>query len=162
MGTQATGVGTQQQTGSTIRLHRVLKAPPERIFKAILDPAAICKWFPPYGYTCSIERMDAREGGLYRMAFTNFSTGRSQWFGGRYLDVKPPELIRATDAFDDPGLPGEMQTTYTLKRVSVGTEVQVVQENVPAAIPAEACYLGWQECLEQLAKLVEPENRDQP
>jgi len=146
---------------NTIKLHRVLKAPPERVYKAILDPAANCKWLPPYGFTCTVHHLDAKVGGTYKMSFTNFSTGKSQSFGGKYLELKPSERIVATDVFDDPNLPGQMKTTYTLKKVLVGTEVNIVQENIPAAIPPEACYLGWQESLMQLAKLVEIEIPDE-
>jgi uncharacterized protein YndB with AHSA1/START domain len=146
---------------STIRLHRVLKAPPERIYKAILDPAANSKWLPPNGFTCTVHHLDAHVGGTYKMSFTNFSTGKSQPFSGKYLELKTGERIVATDVFDDPNLPGELRTTYPLKKVPVGTEVNIVQENIPAAIPPEACYLGWQESLAQLAKLVEPEIPDQ-
>src|SRR6185503_17206351 len=144
------------QTG-TVRLHRVLKAPPERIYKAILDPAANCKWLAPYGFTCTVHELDAKVGGTYKMSFTNFSNGQSHSFGGKYLELEPGKRIVATDVFDDPNLPGQMRTTYTLTKVSVGTEVNIVQEGIPAAIPAEACYLGWQESLENLARLVEPE-----
>ena len=146
---------------STIRFHRVLKAPPERVYKAILDPAANCKWLPPHGFTCTVHQLDAKVGGTYKMSFTNFSTGKSHSFGGKYLELKPGERIVATDVFDDPNLPGQMQTTYTLKKVFVGTDVNIVQENIPAMIPPEACFLGWQESLELLAKLVEPEIPDQ-
>jgi uncharacterized protein YndB with AHSA1/START domain len=145
---------------STIRLHRVLHAPAERVYKAFLDADAKAKWLPPYGFTCKVHHMDAKVGGTYKMSFTNFTTGNSHAFGGRYVELVPNERIRYTDKFDDPGLPGEMMTTVTLKKVSVGTELNVVQEGVPAAIPAEACYLGWQESLAQLAKLVEPEIPD--
>ena len=145
----------------TVRLHRVLKAPPERVYKAVLDPAANCKWLPPYGFTCTVHQLDAKVGGAYKMSFTNFSTGKSHSFGGKYVELKPGERIVATDVFDDPNLPGEMRTSYTFKKVFVGTEVNIVQEGIPAAIPAEACYLGWQESLEQLAKLVEAEIPDQ-
>jgi uncharacterized protein YndB with AHSA1/START domain len=147
--------------GNTIRLHRVLKAPPTRVYKAILDPAANCKWLPPHGFTCTVHHLEAKVGGTYKMSFTNFSTGRSHSFGGKYLELEPGERIVATDVFDDPDLPGEMRTTYTLTEVSVGTEVSIVQEKIPAVIPPEACYLGWQESLELLAKLVEPEIPDQ-
>lgn len=147
------------ETG-TVRLHRVFKAPPERVYMAILDPAANCKWLPPHGFTCTVHHLDAREGGAFKMSFTNFSTGKSHSFGGQYLELKPSERIVATDVFDDPDLPGAMRTTYMLTRVSVGTEVKIVQENIPAAIPPEACYLGWQESLEQLGKLVEAEIPD--
>lgn len=155
----ATTTETKAATG-TVRLHRVLKAPAMRIYKAILDPAANCKWLPPYGFTCTVHHLDAKAGGTYKMSFTNFSTGNGHTFGGKYLELVPGERIVATDAFDDPNLPGQMKTTYTFKHVSVGTEVNIVQEGIPAAIPAEACYLGWQESLEQLAKLVEPEIPD--
>ena len=142
---------------STIRLHRVLRATPERIYRAFLDADAMAKWLPPNGFTGKVHHLDARVGGTYKMSFTNFSTRHSHSFGGKYLELVPNERIRHTDKFDDPNLPGEMQTTVTLKKVSVGTELNIVQEGIPAAIPAEACYLGWQESLAQLAKLVEPE-----
>ena len=145
---------------STIRLHRVLKAPPQRVYKAFLDPAAMCKWLPPYGFTCKVHQFDARVGGTHKMSFTNFTTGNSHAFGGRYLEMKPNELIRYTDQFDDPNLPGEMQVTVTFKKVSCGTELTIVQEGVPDVIPAEQCTLGWQESLAQLANLVDPEIRD--
>ncbi len=152
-----------KQTAATnaVRLHRVLKAPPERVYRAILDPSANSKWLPPHGFTCTVHHLDARVGGTYKMSFTNFSTGKNHTFSGKYLELKPGERIVATDVFDDPSLPGEMRTTYTLEKVTVGTEVNIVQENIPAAIPPEACYLGWQESLELLAKLVEPEIPDQ-
>jgi uncharacterized protein YndB with AHSA1/START domain len=159
MSTMTTEPQAQTATG-TVRLHRVFKAPAERIYRAVLDPAANCKWLPPHGFTCTVHHLDAREGGSYKMSFTNFSTGQSHAFGGEYLELKPGERIVATDVFDDPNLPGAMRTTYTFKEVSVGTEMTVVQEGIPAMIPAEACYLGWQECLEQLADLVEPEIPD--
>jgi uncharacterized protein YndB with AHSA1/START domain len=149
-----------QANTSTVRLHRVLKAPPERIYKAVLDPAANCKWLAPYGFTCTVHHLEARVGGAYKMSFTNFSSGKSHTFGGNYLELIPGERIVATDLFDDPELPGEMKTSWTFRKVSVGTEVIVVQEGIPAMIPVEACYLGWQESLEQLAKLVEPEIPD--
>jgi uncharacterized protein YndB with AHSA1/START domain len=154
---------TQPKQGTstgTVRLHRVLKAPPERIYKAILDPAANCKWLSPYGFTCTVHSLDAKVGGKYKMSFTNFSTGQTHSFGGEYVELVPGQRIVATDVFDDPNLHGEMRTTYTFTKVSVGTEVNIVQEGIPAAIPADACYLGWQESLEQLAKLVEPEIPD--
>ena len=147
-------------TANTIRLHRVLRAAPERIYRAFLDADAMVKWLPPNGFTAKVHHMDARVGGTHRMSFTNFSTGKSHSFGGTYLELTPHERIRYTDKFDDPNLPGEMQTTITLKKVSVGTAVSIVQEGVPAVIPAEACYLGWQESLTLLAKLVEAEIRD--
>ena len=145
---------------STIRLHRVLAAKPERVYRAFLDPDAMAKWLPPYGFTGKVHHMDARVGGTHKMSFTNFTSGKSHSFGGRYLELVPNERIRYTDSFDDPNLPGEMQVTVSLKKVSVGTELSVVQEGVPDVIPAEACYLGWQESLAQLAKLVEPEIPD--
>jgi uncharacterized protein YndB with AHSA1/START domain len=145
---------------STIRLHRVLRGTPERVYKAFLDPDAMAKWLPPYGFTAKVHSIDAKTGGSYRMSFTNFSTGKSHSFGGKYVELKPNELIRYTDKFDDPNLPGEMKVTVTLKKVSVGTELNIVQEGVPDVIPAEACYLGWQESLAQLANLVDPEIPD--
>lgn len=141
----------------TVRLHRVLRATPERVYRAFLEPEAVAKWLPPYGFTCKVQHMDARVGGTYRMAFTNFGTGHGHSFGGEYRELIPHELIRYTDRFDDPNLPGEMQTTVSLKHVSCGTELNVVQEGLPESIPLEMCYLGWQESLTQLAKLVEPE-----
>jgi uncharacterized protein YndB with AHSA1/START domain len=141
----------------TIRLHRVLRAKPERIYRAFLDADAIAKWLPPYGFTCKVHHMDAKVGGSYKMSFTNFTTGHAHSFGGEYRELAPFERIRYTDRFDDPNLPGEMQTTVTLKQVSCGTELNVVQEGLPEVIPLEMCYLGWQESLAQLAQLVEPE-----
>jgi uncharacterized protein YndB with AHSA1/START domain len=146
--------------GNTIRLHRVLRATPERVYRAFLDPDATVKWLPPNGFTCKVHQADARVGGSYRMSFKNFTSGKSHSFGGRYLELTPHERIRYTDKFDDPNLPGEMQTTVTLKKVSVGTELNVVQEGVPEVIPAEACYLGWQDSLVLLAKLVEAQIPD--
>jgi uncharacterized protein YndB with AHSA1/START domain len=142
---------------NTIRLHRVLRAAPEKIYRAFLEGDAMAKWLPPNGFTGKVHHLDARVGGTYRMSFTNFGTGQSHSFGGKYLELVPNERIRHTDEFEDPNLPGVMQTTISLKKVSVGTELNVVQEGVPAAIPPEACYLGWQESLALLAKLVEPE-----
>jgi uncharacterized protein YndB with AHSA1/START domain len=146
--------------GNTIRLHRVLRATPERVYRAFLDADALAKWLPPNGFTAKVHQADARVGGSYRMSFTNFSTGKSHSFGGRYLELTAHERIRYTDKFDDPNLPGEMQTTIVLKKVSCGTELNVVQEGVPEVIPAEACYLGWQESLVLLGKLVEAEIPD--
>ena len=146
--------------GNTIRLHRVLRATPERVYRAFLDPDAMVKWLPPNGFTAKMHEADVRVGGSYRMSFKNFSSGKSHSFGGRYLELTPNERLRYTDKFDDPNLPGEMQTTVTLKKVSVGTELSVVQEGVPEVIPAEACYLGWQESLVLLTKLVEAEIPD--
>jgi uncharacterized protein YndB with AHSA1/START domain len=145
---------------NTIRLHRVLRATPEKIYRAFLDAGAMAKWLPPYGFTAKVDQLDARVGGSHKMSFTNFTTGKSHSFGGTYVELVPHERIRYTDKFDDPNLSGELETTITLSKVSCGTELKVVQENVPAAIPAEACYLGWQESLAQLAKLVEPEIQD--
>jgi uncharacterized protein YndB with AHSA1/START domain len=142
---------------NTIRLHRVLQAPPERIYRAFLDADAMAKWLPPNGFTGKVHHLDARVGGSYKMSFTNFTTGTSSSFGGEFLELVPNERIRHTDRFDDPNLPGEMQTTISLKAVSVGTEIEIVQEGVPAAIPPEACYLGWQESLRLLTQLVEAE-----
>jgi uncharacterized protein YndB with AHSA1/START domain len=146
---------------STIRLHRVLQAPPDRVFRAFTDAAAMAKWLPPNGFTCTVHHLDAKVGGSYKMSFTNFTTGKSHSFGGEYLELTPNELIRYSDSFDDPNLPGEMKTTIKFTKVSVGTELNIVQEGVPAAIPAEACYLGWQESLILLAQLVQAEIPDQ-
>ena len=146
--------------GNTIRLHRVLRSTPERVYKAFLDPDAMVKWLPPNGFTAKMHQMDARVGGTYRMSFTNFTTGKSHSFGGKFLELTPDERLRYTDKFDDPNLPGEIQVTVTLKKVVVGTEVNIVQEGVPEVIPAEACYLGWQESLALLASLVEAEIPD--
>jgi uncharacterized protein YndB with AHSA1/START domain len=141
----------------TIRLHRVLRAPPERVYRAFLDADAMAKWLPPNGFTGRVHHLEARVGGTFRMSFTNFSSGRSHAFGGEFLELAPFERIRYTDRFDDPNLPGLIEVTVTLKKVSVGTELGVVQEGVPEVIPAEACYVGWQESLVLLARLVEAE-----
>ena len=145
---------------NTIRLHRVLKAPPERVYKAFLDPEAMSKWLPPNGFTGKVHEMQARVGGTYKMSFTNFSSGKSHAFGGKYIELVPNERLRYTDKFDDPNLPGEMKTTITLKKVFCGTDLTIVQEGVPEMIPPEACYLGWQESLTLLGKLVEAEIPD--
>ena len=142
---------------NTVRLHRVLRAPPERVYRAFLDADAMAKWLPPNGFTGKVHHLDARVGGTYRMSFTNFTSGKSHSFGGKYLELVPNERIRHTDVFDDPNLPGEIQVTITLKRVAVGTELNIVREGVPDVIPLEACYLGWQESLALLARLVEAE-----
>jgi len=142
---------------STIRLHRVLRAPPERVYRAFIDPDAMAKWLPPNGFTGKVHSIDARGGGSYRMSFTNFTTGSSHSFGGEFVELVPHERIRYTDRFDDPGLPGEIQVTVSLKKVSCGTELNITQEGVPDVLPAEMCYLGWQESLQQLAQLVEAE-----
>ena len=147
-------------TTNTVTLHRVLRAPAERVYRAFVDAGAMAKWLPPYGFTCQVHHMDARVGGSFRMSFTNFGTGHGHAFGGEYLELVPNERLRYTDTFDDPNLPGEMQVTVSLKTVLCGTEISIVQEGIPAVIPAEMCYLGWQESLAQLANLVEPEIPD--
>jgi uncharacterized protein YndB with AHSA1/START domain len=144
-------------TTNTIKLHRVLHSTPEKIYRAFLEPSSMAKWLPPYGFTCTVHHMEAKVGGTYSMSFTNFGSGKEHSFGGTYVELVPGERIRYTDKFDDPNLPGEMSTTITLRPVLCGTELHIVQEGVPAAIPAEMCYFGWQESLEQLARLVEPE-----
>jgi len=149
-------------TTGTVRLHRVLRAPAERIYRAFLDPDAMAKWLPPHGFTGKVHEMDARVGGSYRMSFTNLGTGSSHSFGGTYLELVPNELIRHTDKFDSAELPGEMRVTIKLRTVACGTELDIVQEGIPAPIPVEFCYLGWQESLTLLAQLVEPEIPDNP
>ena len=144
----------------TVRLHRVLRANPERVYRAFLDADAMAKWLPPYGFTGKVHQMDAKVGGTHKMSFTNFTTGHSESFGGEDLELVPFETIRYTDRFDDPNLSGELQTTVRLKQVSCGTELNIEQQGIPEAIPEEMCYLGWQESLAQLAKLVEPEIPD--
>ena len=146
--------------GNTVSLHRVLKASPEKIFRAFTEPNAMASWIPPYGFLCTIHEMKVEVGGSYRMSFHNFSTGNGHSFGGKYIEIKPAEFIQYTDQFDDPNLPGEMITSIWLRKVSVGTEIKIVQEGIPSVIPVEMCYLGWQESLEKLAKLVEPEIPD--
>jgi len=141
----------------TVRLHRVLRATPERVYRAFLDSDAMAKWLPPNGFTCTVHHMDPKAGGAFRMSFRNFTTGQAHSFGGKYVELVPNERLRYSDKFEDPNLPGEMQVTVTLKKVLVGTEVNIVQEGLPDVIPVEACYLGWQESLRNLAKLVEPE-----
>lgn len=145
---------------TTVRLHRVLQAPPERVYRAFLDASAMSKWLPPHGFTGQVHQMDARVGGSWRMSFTNFTTGHSHSFGGKYLELVPGERLRYTSAFDDPNLPGEMQTTVSLAAVSCGTEMSVVQEGIPAIVPAEQCYVGWQQSLTLLTQLVEAEIRE--
>jgi uncharacterized protein YndB with AHSA1/START domain len=147
-------------TTGTVRLHRVLRSKPERVYKAFLNAEALAKWLPPYGFTCSVHHMDVRVGGGFRMSFTNFTSGNGHSFGGEYLELVPASRIVYTDKFDDPNLPGAMKTTVTLTAVSCGTEVNIVQEGIPEMIPVEMCYLGWQESLAQLALLVEPEIPD--
>ena len=144
-----------------VRLHRILRAPCERVYKAFLDPEAMVKWLPPHGFTGKVHAMDARVGGGYRMSFTNFRSGKSHSFGGRYVELTPHERIRYTDAFEDPNLPGEMNVTISLRQVIFGTELSIVQEGIPATIPVEYCYAGWQESLALLAMLVEPEIPDE-
>jgi uncharacterized protein YndB with AHSA1/START domain len=142
---------------NTVRLHRVLAAKPEKVYRAFLEPDAVAKWLPPNGFTCTVHHMDAKIGGSHRMSFRNFTTGHSHAFGGKYIELIPNERLRYTDKFEDPNLPGEMEVTVNLKAVSVGTEVNIVQQRVPDVIPLEGCYLGWQESLRNLARLVEPE-----
>ncbi len=146
---------------NTVKLHRVFRAPSERVYRAFLDPDAMVKWLPPNGFTCKVHHIEAKVGGTYKMSFTNFSTDQSHSFGGQYLELVPNERIRNSDRFDDPNLPGEMTNTVTFKQVSVGTEVHIVQEGIPDVIPPEACYLGWQESLKLLAQLVEAEIPEQ-
>ena len=148
-------------TSGTVRFHRVLRAPPERVYKAFLDADAMAKWLPPHGFTGKVHQMDAKVGGSYRMSFTNFNTGKSHSFGGKYMELVPSKRLRYTDKFEDPSMPDEMITTVELKKVSVGTDVSIVQEGIPSMIPVEACYLGWQESLALLASLVEAEIPDE-
>ncbi len=150
------------EAANTVRLHRVLRAPPERVYRAFLEPDAMTKWLPPCGFTAKVHQMDVRVGGGYRMSFTNFGTGKGHSFRGRYTELTPHTRIRYTDQFEDPGLPGEMQVTLSFRAVACGTELTIVQEGLPAAIPVEFCYLGWQESLVQLAQLVEPVISDAP
>ena len=141
----------------TVRLHRVMRTTPDRVYRAFLDADAMAKWIPPYGFTCKVHQMDARVGGAFRMTFTNFTSGNGHSFGGTYLELVPSERLRYTDTFDDPNLPGKIRVTVTLKKVTCGTEISIVQEGIPEVIPVEMCYLGWQESLAQLAQLVEPD-----
>lgn len=145
---------------STVQLHRVLSAPPERVFKAFINAEAMVKWFAPNGYTAKVHSLDARVGGEYKMSFTNFTTGNSHSFGGKYIEIVPDQLLKYTDRFDDPNLAGEIQVTVTFKKVFCGTEVNITQEGIPDAIPKESCYMGWQQSLNQLAQLVEPEIKE--
>jgi uncharacterized protein YndB with AHSA1/START domain len=145
---------------NSVTLHRVIKASPEKVYRAFTEAIALTSWMPPYGFLGEVHEMDVREGGSYRMSFTNFTTGNSHSFGGKYLEVKPNEFIKHTDKFDDPNLPGEMITSILLKKVLVGTELKIIQEGIPSVIPTEMCYLGWQESLDKLTKLVEPEIKD--
>ena len=141
----------------TVKLHRVLRTPPEKVYRAFLEPDALSKWIPPYGFTCTVHHMEAKVGGGFKMSFRNFTTGQAHSFGGEYLELKPSELIRYTDVFDDPNLPGTMQVTVVLRPVTCGTDVSIEQSGIPEVIPLEMCYLGWQESLAQLATLVEPD-----
>lgn len=147
-------------SANSVSFHRVIKASPEKIFRAFTEPNAFASWIPPYGFICTVHEMNATVGGSYRSSFQNFTTGNTHSFGGTYAEIKPNELIKYTDKFDDPNLTGEMITTVSLKKVSVGTEINITQEGIPAAIPTEMCYLGWQESLEKLIKLVEPEIKE--
>jgi uncharacterized protein YndB with AHSA1/START domain len=145
---------------NSVSLHRILKASPEKVYRAFTEVSAMATWLPPYGFTCTVHEMKVEKGGSYRMSFMNFSTGSSHSFGGQYVEIKPNEFLKYTDKFDDPNLPGEMTTSVSLRKTIAGTEIKISQEGIPAAIPAEMCYLGWQESLEKLAKLVEPEIPD--
>jgi uncharacterized protein YndB with AHSA1/START domain len=147
-------------TENKVTLHRVLKATPEKVFRAFTEATAMAAWLPPYGFLCTVHQLEAKVGGVHKMTFTNFSTGNSHSFGGKYLEIKPNEYLKYTDAFDSPGLPGEMIVSVSIKKVSCGTELSILQENIPDIIPAEMCYLGWQESLEKLVKLVEPDIPD--
>ena len=147
---------------NSVSLHRVLNAPPEKVYRAFTEVNAIASWIPPYGYLCEVHNMDVKAGGNYRMTFTNFTTGNGHSFGGKYLEIKPNEFLKYTDVFDDPNLPGEMITSVWMKKVSCGTELKITQEGIPEMIPPEMCYLGWQESLEKLKKLVEPDIQDPP
>jgi len=147
-------------SNNAVSLHRVLKASPEKVYRAFTDATAIASWLPPYGYLCTVHQMKAEVGGSYKMSFQNFSTGNNQSFGGKYLELKPNEFLKYTDKFDDPNLPGEMITTVWLRKTMVGTEIKITQEGIPSVIPAEMCYLGWQESLDKLTRLVEPEIPD--
>ena len=147
-------------SNNSVTLHRILKAKPEKVYRAFTESNALASWLPPYGYICVVHSMDVKPGGNYKMSFINFSTGNAHSFGGEYLEIKPNEFLKYTDVFDNPDLPGEMITSVWLTKVSVGTELKVIQEGIPAAIPTEMCYLGWQDSIEKLAKLVEPEIPD--
>ena len=145
---------------NNVTLHRVLKASPEKVYRAFTESNALASWIPPYGFLCTIHNIDVRVGGTYKMSFTNFSTGNGHFWGGKFLEIKPNEFLKYTDVFDDPNLPGEMITSVWLKKVSCGTEIKIIQEGIPSVIPKEMCYLGWQESLEKLKQLVEPEIPD--
>lgn len=145
---------------NSVSLHRVIKTSPEKLFRAFTEASAMASWLPPYGYVCTVHEMNATQGGSYKMSFTNFTNGNSHSFGGKYVEIKPNELLKYTDKFDDPNLPGEMTTTVRMKKVSVGTELNITQEGIPDMIPAEMCYLGWQDSLDKLIRLVEPNIQD--
>jgi uncharacterized protein YndB with AHSA1/START domain len=147
-------------SNNSVTLHRVLKASPEKIYRAFTEPVALASWLPPYGFLCVVHNLDAKQGGSFKMSFINFSTGNGHSFGGKYLEIKPNEFLKYTDVFDDPNLPGEMITSVWLKKVSAGTELKIIQEGIPAVIPTEMCYLGWQESLDKLMRLVEPQIPD--
>jgi uncharacterized protein YndB with AHSA1/START domain len=147
-------------SNNSVSLHRVLKASPEKVYRAFTEPVALASWIPPYGFLCTVQEMKVQVGGIYKMSFHNFSTGNGHSFGGQYQELKPNEFMKYTDKFDDPNLPGEMTTSVWLQKVSVGTDIKILQEDIPSMIPVEMCYLGWQESLEKLAKLVEPEIPD--
>ena len=147
-------------SNNSVSLHRVLKASPEKVYRAFTQSNALASWIPPYGFLCTVHEMNVQVGGTYKMSFHNFSTGNGHSFGGKYVEIKPNEFLKYTDKFDDPNLPGEMITSVWLQKVSVGTEIKILQEGIPSVIPTEMCYLGWQESLEKLAKLVEPEIPD--
>ena|SRR3989344_7895149 len=149
-----------KQQGNSVTLHRVIRAAPGKVYRAFVDPVALSSWIPPYGFLCVAHKMDARVGGGFKMSFINFSTGKASSFGGKFLEIRPDEFIKYTDRFDDPDMPGEMTASIWLRKVSCGTEIKIVQEGIPAAIPAEMCYLGWQDSLQKLMKLVEPEIPD--
>jgi len=160
---KASRVGTKRKytaMSNSVSLHRILKTSPEKVFRAFTDATAIASWLPPYGFLCTVHQMEAKTGGTFRMSFTNFSTGNGHSFGGTYVEIKPNEFLKYTDKFDDPNLPGEMTTSVSLRKTIAGTEIKIVQEGIPAAIPAEMCYLGWQESLDKLTRLVEPEIPD--
>jgi uncharacterized protein YndB with AHSA1/START domain len=147
-------------SNNSVSLHKVLKASPEKVYRAFTEGNALASWLPPYGFLCTVHEINVKEGGTYKMSFHNFSTGNGHSFGGKYLEIKPNEFLKYTDKFDDPNLPGEMVTSIWLKKVSCGTDIKIVQEGIPAVIPVEMCYLGWQDSLEKLTKLVEPEIPD--
>ncbi len=146
---------------NSVTLHKVLKASPEKVYRAFTDPLAMASWLPPYGYLCTVHEMNTKVGGTYKMSFTNFTTGNSHSFGGKYLELKPNEFLKYSDKFDDPNLPGEMTTSVWIKKNLAGTDLKIMQENIPAVIPADMCYLGWQDSIDKLTKLVEPEIQDQ-